>query len=71
MAVHLLDVTLRLLVERDVDPESLPGDFYARIEEHLIEGETIIDGEITEFTLPVGSHGSRDSGNSACPQENK
>jgi hypothetical protein len=63
MEVHIVDFKGRLLVERHVDPETYSGDICARIEEHLVAaGETLIDIEIETTTLPLGDHGSHDSG---------
>lgn len=70
MAVHIVDITARLMVERDdVDPDTLCGDICSRIEEYLLKGETLIDIELQSITLPID--GTRDPGSRACPQENE
>ena len=71
MPLHLVDVTFRVLVERDVDPEDLPGNVCSRIEEQLLNGETLIDIEVENLFLPLSSDGQCDSGISTCPEETK
>jgi hypothetical protein len=74
MAVHLVDIKARLMVERDVDGEDLCGNICARIEEQLLKGETLIDIELESTTLPLegdnDGDGSCDSGRRTCPQTN-
>ena len=69
MPLHLVDVTFRALVERDVDPEDLAGNICSRIEEQLLSGETLIDIDVENVVLPLLSDGSCDSGVSTCPEE--
>ena len=69
MPLHLVDVTFRVLVERDVDPEDLPSNVCSRIEEQLLNGETLIDIEVENLVLPLSSDGPCDSGISTCPEE--
>ena len=69
MPLHLVDVTFRALVERDVDPEELAGNVCSRIEEQLLNGETLIDIDVENVVLPLMSDGSCDSGVSTCPEE--
>jgi hypothetical protein len=71
VAIHLVDVTFRALVLSDVDPEDLPGNVCSRIEEQLLNGETLIDIEVESIVLPLSSDGPRDSGVSTCPEEAK
>jgi hypothetical protein len=71
MPLHLVDVNFRVLVERDVDPDELPGNVCSRIEEQLLNGETLIDIEVENLVLPLSSDGPRDSGISTYPEEAK
>ena len=73
MAIYLIDITARLLVDCTTDVKAVAGNICSRVEEQLIRGETLLDIELETTTLPFESEGdgSLDSGRRTCPEEHK
>ena len=73
MAIYLIDITARLLVDCTTDAEAVAGNICSRVEEQLIRGDTLLDIELETTTLPfdIDGDGSLDSGRRTCPEEHK
>ena len=57
MAIYLIDITARLLVDCTTDVKAVAGNICSRVEEQLIRGETLLDIELETTVLSFESEG--------------
>jgi hypothetical protein len=57
---YLFEITAKVVVRSDSDPEELPADIYARITEFIGNEEDLLALEIEMFPLPDANSGSSD-----------
>ena len=60
MQPYLFEITAKVVVRSDNDPEELPADIYARISEFIGNEEDLLALEIEMFPLPDANSGSSD-----------
>ena len=65
----MFEITAKLVVRSDSDPEELPADMYARITEFIGNEEDLLALEIELFPLPDANSGSSDRWDDAGPEE--
>ena len=57
MRTFIVEVSAKLVVRSNTDPEKLPADIYAQVSEFIPNDEDIIDLEVNSFLLPnAASH---------------
>lgn len=52
MERYLVQLTGKFYIESDLDPEQIPGNIYARIEEHFRTSDDILDLELDLYAIP-------------------
>jgi hypothetical protein len=57
---YLFEITAKVVVRSDSDPEELPADMYARITEFIGNEEDLLALDIELFPLPDANSGSSD-----------
>ena len=60
MQPYLFEITAKVVVRSDSDPEELPADVYARISEFIGNEEDLLSLDIEMFPLPDANSGSSD-----------
>ena len=60
MQPYLFEITAKVVVRSDSDPEELPADIYARITEFIGNEEDLLSLDIEMFPLPDANSGSSD-----------
>jgi len=65
----MFEITAKVVVRSDSDPEELPADMYARITEFIENEDDLLSLEIEMFPLPAANSGSSDRWNDADPEE--
>jgi hypothetical protein len=55
---YLFEITAKVVVRSDSDPEELPADMYARITEFIENEDDLLSLEIEMFPLPDANSGS-------------
>ena len=60
MQPYLFEITAKVVIRSDSDPEELPADIYARITEFIGSEEDLLALEIEMFPLPDANSGSSD-----------
>jgi hypothetical protein len=55
---YLFEITAKVVVRSDSDPEELPADMYARIAEFIENEDDLLSLEIEMFPLPDANSGS-------------
>ena len=58
MRTFLVEITAKLFVRTDTDPDELPADIYSHIAEFIPRDEDIVDLEVQAFLLPGQDDGS-------------
>ena len=58
MQPYLFEITAKVVVRSDSDPEELPADMYARITEFIENEDDLLSLEIEMFPLPDANSGS-------------
>ena len=58
MQPYLFEITAKVVVRSDSDPEELPADMYARIAEFIENEDDLLSLEIEMFPLPDANSGS-------------
>jgi hypothetical protein len=66
---YLFEITAKVVVRSDSDPEELPADMYARITEFIGNEEDLLALDIEMFPLPDANSGSSDRWNDADSEE--
>lgn len=52
MERYLVQLTGKFYIESDLDPKQIPGNIYARIEEHFRTSDDILDLELELYAIP-------------------
>ena len=65
----MFEITAKVVVRSDSDPEELPADVYARITEFIGSEEDLLALEIEMFPLPDANSGSSDRWDDADSEE--
>jgi hypothetical protein len=52
MRAFYLEITAKLIIRSDTEPEDLPADIYSQLAEFIPNDEDIIDIEVTAVPLP-------------------
>lgn len=60
MRSFLVEITAKLFVRSDVDPDELPANIYSQLVEFIPSDDEIVDLEVAAFPLP----GQKDDGSS-------
>jgi hypothetical protein len=60
MRSFLVEITAKLFVRSDVDPDELPANIYSQLVEFIPSDDEIVDLEVAAFLLP----GQKDDGSS-------
>ena len=60
MRSYLFEITAKVVVRSDSNPEELPADMYARIAEFIGNEEDLLALDIEMFPLPDANSGSSD-----------
>lgn len=58
MRAFFLEITAKLIIRSDTDPDDLPADIYAHLAEFIPSDEDIIDLEVNCVPLPPDLSGS-------------
>jgi hypothetical protein len=66
---YLFEITAKVVIRSDSDPEELPADMYARITEFIGNEEDLLALDIEMFPLPDANSGSSDRWDDADPEE--
>lgn len=69
MRPYLFEITAKVVVRSDSDPEELPADIYARITEFIGNEEDLLALDIEMFPLPDANSGSSDRWDDADSEE--
>ena len=69
MQPYLFEITAKVVVRSDSDPEELPADIYARITEFIGNEEDLLALDIEMFPLPDANSGSSDRWDDADTEE--
>jgi hypothetical protein len=65
----MFEITAKVVVRSDSDPEELPADMYARITEFIGNEEDLLALDIELFPLPDANSGSSDRWDDADSEE--
>ena len=65
----MFEITAKVVVRSDSDPEELPADMYARITEFIENEEDLLALDIELFPLPDANSGSSDRWDDADSEE--
>ena len=57
MRAFIVEITAKVVVRSDTDPEELPADIYSQISEFIRNDDDILDLEVHAIPLPVDLHG--------------
>jgi hypothetical protein len=52
MRAFIVEITAKLIVRSDTDPEELPADIYSRLAEFIPSEDDILDIEVNAVPLP-------------------
>jgi len=52
MRAHIVEITAKVVVRSDTDPDQLPADIYSQISEFIRNETDILDLSVKLFTLP-------------------
>ena len=69
MRPYLFEITAKVVIRSDSDPEELPADIYARITEFIGNEEDLLSLDIEMFPLPDANSGSSDRWDDADTEE--
>ena len=69
MRPYLFEITAKVVIRSDSDPEELPADVYARITEFIGNEEDLLSLDIEMFPLPDANSGSSDRWDDADTEE--
>jgi hypothetical protein len=58
MRSFLVEITAKLFVRSDVDPDELPANIYSQLVEFIPSDDEIVDLEVAAFPLPRQDDGS-------------
>ena len=58
MRAHIAEITAKIIIRSDTDPEQLPADIYSQISEFIHSEDDILDLAVELFTLPADFSGS-------------
>ena len=58
MRAFIVEITAKLVVRSETDPDELPADIYSHIAEFLPSDDDILDLEVHAVPLPVDLSGS-------------
>ena len=58
MRAFIVEITAKVVVRSDTDPDELPADIYSHIAEFLPSDDDILDLEVHAVPLPVDLSGS-------------
>ena len=58
MRAFYLEISAKLIIRSDTDPEDLPADIYSKLAEFIPSDEDIIDIEVNCVPLPPDLSGS-------------
>jgi hypothetical protein len=65
----MFEITAKVVIRSDSDPEELPADMYARITEFIGNEEDLLALDIELFPLPDANSGSSDRWDDADSEE--
>jgi hypothetical protein len=58
MRAHIAEITAKVIIRSDTDPDQIPADLYSQIAEFIHTEEDLLDLGIELFTLPEDLGGS-------------
>ena len=58
MRAFFLEITAKLIIRSDTDPDDLPADIYSHLAEFIPNDDDIIDIEVNAVPLPLDLCGS-------------
>jgi hypothetical protein len=58
MRAFYLEITAKLIIRSNADPDDLPADIYSHMAEYIRSDEDIIDIEVNAVPLPADLSGS-------------
>jgi hypothetical protein len=58
MRAFIVEITAKVLVRSETDPDELPADIYSHIAEFIHNDDDLLDLEINAVPLPVDLSGS-------------
>ena len=58
MRAHIAEITVKVVIRSDTDPDQLPADLYSQIAEFIHSEDDLLDLAIELFTLPEDIGGS-------------
>jgi hypothetical protein len=58
MRAFYLEISAKLIIRSDTEPDDLPADIYSQLAEFIPNDEDIIDIEVTAVPLPPDISGS-------------
>ena len=63
------EISAKLMVKSESEPEDLPADIYAQLAEFLPSIDHLMDLEVQTFALPEDVYGSSDTGHAFDSEE--
>mgnify|MGYP003347129852 FL=1 len=58
MRAFIVEISAKLIVRSNTDPDDLPADLYSRIAEHIHSDDDILDIEVQAMPLPPDLSGT-------------
>jgi hypothetical protein len=58
MRAFIVEISAKLIVRSDTDPDDLPADLYSRIAEYIHSDDDILDIEVNAVPLPPDLSGT-------------
>jgi hypothetical protein len=58
MRAFYLEISAKLIIRSDTDPDDLPADIYSKLAEFIPSDEDIIEIDVTAVPLPADLSGS-------------
>ena len=58
MRAHIAEITAKVVIRSDTDPDQLPADIYSQIAEFIHSEDDLLELGIELFTLPADLSGS-------------
>jgi hypothetical protein len=58
MRAYIVEVTAKVVIRSDTDPDELPADIYSQISEFICDDDDILELEVQAVPLPADLCGS-------------
>lgn len=58
MQAHMVEITAKVIIRSDTDPDEIPANLYSQIAEFIQNEDDLLDLDIALYTLPADLGGS-------------